>query len=634
MYIVTAIPLDYIPKEAGETFSFFSVQLLTKGSLIEANIKKRLVKLLITEINPLKDYKASLRKSDFALSPVSKVLWETPFLQDIHYEIARYLSSYYNESLGSYLKLIFPLKIWKQLKKLELALPNLKNNNSNKAEINIDYVNNNIINQSFKGLLDNNDGQLLIVCPTLTHLQYLEEQIKNVAPSIPLLVYRKDLGMKDLVTFYKKFVEYPNAIILGLQSAIFLPFFNLKSIVIYDYKHRGQFSIDQHPYFTTTKVAAMWSKLTGCKLIVTAILPDTEIIKLSSQYLEDLPQLKKQELEIVDLKTMSVEMKAKIILAPNVLNQVKKALTQNKKVLIFLNRKGLAHYIICKDCGQVPHCPHCQKPLTLREHGAGRELICRSCGYKTVVPNVCPNCNSWHLKEVGLGVEAIEKQLKDNAVSEKDINLISKDELENGITLIDLLSKKYSITIATEIIFKPQTIPFDLTVVVNIDNLLNSTNYLASEELINCLAEIKELSKEKIILQTFEPTNELWDYLGSKSLEHFYKEELKNRETYHYPPFTHIVRLNFWHKNNLLGIKKANQLFATLQDKINKLPLAKRNLINVLGPISDGYHSKQGVFFWEIIIKLDTDSSTLRNTLLQGLAERNINLEIDPPLGI
>jgi primosomal protein N' len=386
MYIITAIPLDYIPKEAGETFSFFSAQLLTKGSLIEAHIKKRLVKLLIADVNPLKDYKASLRKSDFALSPVSKVLWETPFLQDTHYEIARYLGSYYNESLGSYLKLIFPFRIWKQLKKINLTLPNLKNNSSNNTDININYINNNIIGQTFKDLFKNNDGQSLIICPTLTHLQYLEEQIQNIAPDVPLLIYRKDSGTKDLVTFYKKFAENSNVIILGLQSAIFLPFFNLKSIVIYDYKQRGQFSIDQHPYFTTTKIAAMWSKLTGCRLIVTAILPDTEIIKLSGKYLENLPHLKKQELEIVDLKKMSVEMKTKIILAPNVLNQVKQALTQNKKVLIFLNRKGLAHYIICKDCGKVPHCSHCQKPLTLREHGAGRELICRSCGYKQLYP--------------------------------------------------------------------------------------------------------------------------------------------------------------------------------------------------------------------------------------------------------
>ncbi len=634
MYIVTAIPLDYIPKEAGETFTFFSSQSFKEGALIEAKIKKRLVKLLVWKTSPLEEYKASVRKSDFALSPVSTVLWDTTFLKDIHYELARYLSSYYCESLGSYLKLMFPLKIWKQLKKAEISLPNLLGERKSEQMTSLDYWNNNTFNQSLRDLINNRVGQVLILCPTLTHLQYLEEQLAVSYPDAPLLIYRKDLGVKDFVTFYKKFTAYQNAIILGLQSAVFLPFFKLEAIVIYDYKQRGQFSIDQHPYYSTAKVAAIWSKLTNCKLILTAALPDIELAKLSNQCLNSLPVLKKRVLEIVDLKTLSSEMKSKIILAPTVLTQVKSTLSQNKRILIFLNRKGLAHYIICRDCGQVPHCPHCQKPLSLKEDRGDRELICRQCGYKTVVPSICPHCHSWHLKEVGLGVEAIEKQLRDNSIPTQTINLISRDELENGTNLRELLQKQALITVATEIIFKPQTQSFDLTIIVNLDSLLNSTNYLAAEELVNDVIQLRELTREKIILQTFEPQNDLWNYLGGKSLAHFYKEELQNRSAYHYPPFAHIIRITLSHKNNLIGNKKANQLVALLREKIAKMPIEKRNLFNILGPIPSGHLSKQGAFFWEIIIKLETDNIRSRDDLLQSLPGRNINLEIDPPLGI
>lgn len=634
MYIVTAIPLDYIPKEAGETFSFFSAQPLSRGALIKANIKKRLIKLLVWESKPLKDYKASVRKSDFPLSPVVEVLSDKSFLKETHYELARYLGSYYHEAWGTYLKLLFPLKAYKQLQKNNIFLPDFTSPVHSNSGHNLEYWQEDNFFSSLKDLIHNRHGQIAIICPTITHLQYLEKYLATNYPDIPLIVYHKSTTIKDSLTFYKKFTEVTEAIVIGLQSTIFLPFFNLDTIVVYNYKHRGQFSIDQHPYYLTTKVAAIWSKLTNCRLVLTAALPDLELAKLSSEYLKQLPTFKNLALEIVDLKSLSVETKSKIVLSPSALIQVQKAYTQHKRVLIFLNRKGLAHYIICRDCGQVPCCPHCQKALTLKEDGAGRELICRECGYKTVVPEICPHCHSWHLKAVGLGVEAIEKQLLDNLFPSQSINLISRDELENDVGLESLLQKITPITIATEIIFKPQTLPFDLTVVVNSDSLLNATNYLASEELINCIAQLKKLTQEKIILQTFEPQNDFWDYWKQKPIADFYKDEIENRKIYHYPPFAHIVRITLGNKNKTTGSHKANDLVTFLQTKTNKMSQEKRELFDVLGPIPESHSNSQSIFFWEIIIKLNTDSISLRDHLLEGVSGRNINLEIDPPLGV
>jgi len=327
-------------------------------------------------------------------------------------------------------------------------------------------------------------------------------------------------------------------------------------------------------------------------------------------------------------------MKSKIILSPTALAQVKDATTKNKRVLIFLNRKGLAHYIICRDCGQVPHCPRCQRPLALKENGAGRELVCRECGYKTVVPDICPNCHSWHLKAVGLGVETVVKQLTDNFIPASAINLISRDELEDKESLSSLLTKPSPVTVATEIIFKPQTRPFDLTVIVSLDSLLNATNYLAPEELINCLAQLKKLTQRKIIVQTFEPQNNFWRYLDTEPFSSFYKEELANRKAYHYPPFAHIIRLTIANKNDLAGSKKATELVNLLRAKIAKMSQEERGHFNILGPLPNSYSNSRGIFSWEIIIKLTTESIASRDSLLEGVTGRNINLEIDPPLGV
>lgn len=634
MHLITAIPLDYIPKKAGETFTFFSAQNVTKGSLVEAKINKRLVKLLVLETNNLNDYKASVRKSDFSLSPISRILWDSSFLPKNNYDLSRYLSEYYFEPRGAYLKLMFPLKAWKSLKKNNLTIPEANNSEKElKKDTPIIYWNNEEFEHSLQNIFKKNTGQILILCPTLTHLQFVKDLLSKITV-IPVLTYQRDFKIKEQVSFLEKYITEPKSIILGLQSAAFLPFYNLKAIIIVDYRHQGNFSMDQHPYYSLVKVGAMWSKLTGCQLILSSTIPGIELAKISPDSLTHLPKTKKLSIEIVDIKNLSQEMKTKILLAPQVIEQIKEAYLNKKKVLVFLNHKGLSHYIVCRDCGETPKCPHCFRPLSLKERGAGRELLCRRCGYHGAVPNICPNCKSWHLKEIGLGIEAIANQLKSNIPSFIEVKLISQDELENGLGLIDLLQSSSPITVATEIIFKPQTHPYDLTVIVSLDNLLNSPNYLAPEEMLNIIYQLKALTKEKIILQTFEPQREIWGYLEKEPLVNFYADELKERKNYGYPPFAHIVKITSSHKNRLLGNKKATALATGLKNAITKLPLEQKQLCEVAGPLEGNYLSNQGLFFWEIILKLKTDNINLRNLLLARIDGNNFNVEIDPPLGI
>ncbi|MCX6737562.1 MAG: hypothetical protein NTX26_02410 [Candidatus Parcubacteria bacterium] len=237
MYLVTAIPLDYIPKKAGETFTFFSAQNVNQGNLIEAKINKRLVKLLVSETNNLHDYKASVRKSDFSLSPISRVLWDSNFLPKNNYELSRYLSEYYFESRGAYLKLMFPLKAWKVLKKINLIIPkDYPFKKESKKDHSIIYWSNEEFDQSLKNIVKTNTGQILILCPTLTHLQSLADKLLGIS-AIPVLIYKRDFKIKEQVAFFKEYVSHPQCIILGLQSAAFLPFYNLKTVIIVDYMY-------------------------------------------------------------------------------------------------------------------------------------------------------------------------------------------------------------------------------------------------------------------------------------------------------------------------------------------------------------------------------------------------------------
>src|SRR5574343_574282 len=78
--------------------------------------------------------------------------------------------------------------------------------------------------------------------------------------------------------------------------------------------------------------------------------------------------------------------------------------------MIFLNRRGYAPVVVCKECGGKIKCKFCDVHLT--EHRKEGKIKCHSCGYVANTPEICPLCSKRDcISVIGAGVERIEEEI-------------------------------------------------------------------------------------------------------------------------------------------------------------------------------------------------------------------------------
>ncbi|MFA5360466.1 MAG: hypothetical protein WC320_00605 [Candidatus Paceibacterota bacterium] len=316
-----------------------------------------------------------------------------------------------------------------------------------------------------------------------------------------------------------------------------------------------------------------------------------------------------------DKKEPSQKKKPFQAIAKESLKEFQEAVNKNKKVVIFINRRGLAGSIICQECGFVPKCPNCDIPLCFHLPST---LTCHHCGYQMPSLNICPNCRGYRLKPLGIGMERIGQEIK------KFINPLPSFELIEGempddkeLDIFDKFRKgEIKILIGTEALLRPQLEQADLVIAASIDPLLFLPDYNSEERVFFYLLRLRKIAKEKLIIQTLIPENKLFRYLIERREEKFFEEELKWREDYFWPPFVQLIKLTFSHQNKSKGEKET----IDIRNKLDKaiLKLAPQNLeknFNILGPAPAFIFKEKGVYKWNILIKYKYfESKIQRNT--------------------
>jgi len=302
-------------------------------------------------------------------------------------------------------------------------------------------------------------------------------------------------------------------------------------------------------------------------------------------------------------------------LSPESLTEIQEAINKNKKIVIFINRRGLATSIICQECGFVPKCPDCDIPLCFHLPAT---LICHHCGYQTPMPATCPSCRGYRLKPLGIGMQRIGTELK-KFISPLPQFALIEGEMPDDEEL-EIFHKfsagKIQILIGTEALLRPQLESADVVIVASIDPLIFLPDYNSEERVFLYLLKLRKISKEKLIIQTLIPENKLFWYLIKSQEKKFFEEEKKWRKNYLWPPFVQLIKLTLSHSDKNKGLKKAEIVRNRIDQAIVKL--APKNLqknFNILGPAPAFIFKEKGVYKWNILIKYRYfESKILRNT--------------------
>jgi len=318
---------------------------------------------------------------------------------------------------------------------------------------------------------------------------------------------------------------------------------------------------------------------------------------------------------------------------------LQKNMGNRKQSLLFLNRRGFAHFILCPDCGFTFKCPNCS--VTLTHHLKDHSLRCHYCDYRIYAPGSCPQCRGDRLKGMGIGTERLEQEIRNlfpgAQVSRMDRDTTSRRRAHQEI-LKGLESGMIDILVGTQMIVKGHDFPNVTFVgVVSADTSLHFPDFRSSERTFQLLTQVAgragrgEVSGE-VVIQTFNPDH----YSILKAKDHdfigFYQEESQFRKALDYPPFSRLINFRLTGNSEKRTKTMAEEL-GTVGRTLLKRKFPKG--IEILGPSAAPFTKMRGKFRWQMLVK--GKSSQLLHQFAQELTShmevqtkgRGVHLDID-----
>jgi primosomal protein N' (replication factor Y) len=338
----------------------------------------------------------------------------------------------------------------------------------------------------------------------------------------------------------------------------------------------------------------------------------------------------------VQLVDMREELKAgqRGIFSRTLLKELESTLGRGEQAILFLNRRGTATYVFCRNCGFVLRCPNCDTPLTLHLDEKER-LLCHQCGYERKKPNECPQCASRGIREYGLGSEKVEAEV--HALFPRARTLrwdweTTRQKDAHEVILTHFANHQADVLIGTQMLAKGLDLPLvTLVGIVLADVGLFLPDPFAGERVFQVLTQVAGRAGRserggKVILQTFDPANQVIQSTAQHDVNGFYDYELEQRKRLGYPPFSRLVRLEFRHTDPAIAEQEAHKLAEKFRSSSN---MERWKRITVIGPVPAFFAKVGGVHRWQIVLRGNDPVSLLRDRPVETWL-KEWRVEVDP----
>ena len=368
-----------------------------------------------------------------------------------------------------------------------------------------------------------------------------------------IAILHSSLSDREKYNEYLKIKRKDVRVVIGVRSAIFAPLENL-GVIIIDEEHSDTYNeYSKNPKYSTKDIAIFRSEYNNAKLLLSSATPlvkdyylakktkEYKLLKLLNKY-NDL----KLDIKIIDLK----ENKKLSYFSNELKDKILEKLEKKEQVILFLNRKGYANYVMCASCGEVKKCPNCDISLTYYKND--NQLRCSYCEHSEKYINFCDKCHEKDLNIMGVGTEKLEEELntlfKDYKVLRMDMDTTRKKGSYEKI-INDFKNHLYDILVGTQMIAKG--LDFEnvtLVGVINADQSLMIPSYNAIENTYSLLSQVSGRSgrsskQGEVIIQTYNPDNYGILEVVNQDYESFYKKEIDIRKKLLYPPFSNMLTL-------------------------------------------------------------------------------------------
>ncbi|HEY6041562.1 MAG TPA: primosomal protein N', partial [Anaerolineae bacterium] len=421
-------------------------------------------------------------------------------------------------------------------------------------------------------------------------------------------------------------------IIIGPRSALFAPLQKLGLIVI-DEEHEPSYKQDSPalhvPSLHARTVAREYARRTGATLILGSATPDVEtyfrarrgeisLLELPRRIetaLEPSPQrgageeTRFAELPPVTVVDMREELKQdnRSIFSRALRAALTTTLDARQQAILFLNRRGTATFVMCRNCGHVLKCPRCGNPFTY--HGSANALVCHHCNKRGTIPTRCPNCGSTRIRYFGTGTERIESEVRELFRGARVLRWDADATREKGShdeILAAFLRHDADVLIGTQMIAKGLDMPrVTLVGVISADTALGLPDFRAGERTFQLLVQVagragRSALGGQVIVQTYQPEHYAIRAAAHHDYSSFYETEIKYRRELNYPPFARLVRLVYAGRSEQVALNESLRLARALGDRIRQRGLLNLDLI---GPAPAFYNKLRGAWRYHLLVR-------------------------------
>lgn len=431
-------------------------------------------------------------------------------------------------------------------------------------------------------------------------------------------------------------------IVIGARSALFTPADDV-GLIIMDEEQDMSYKQDESPRYHARVVAEELAHIHQSVLLLGSATPSLETYYRAKHGELALLTLTKRignlplpQVQCVDMR-QELRMGNRHILSRALRQLIEETMARHQQVIIMLNRRGFATFVMCRSCGAVIKCRLCGLPLVYHQgrDGSPGKLSCHHCDAAEPVPDICPQCGSRYIKYFGSGTEKLEQELRQAVPSARIIRMdrdTTHTKFAHQKILQSFRAQEYDILLGTQMVAKGHDIPNVTAVgVISADSSLNLPDFRAAERCFMLITQTagragRHAEQGRVVIQTYNPQHYAVTCGIRQDYEGFFAQELLFRQQLFYPPYSRLIKLMYQHEEEQEARNGAAWLIAAFEQQFQK---DKRQ--QIIGPSPAVIARLRGIYRFVVLIKT-ADLPAVRAFLnAQGLHLRSdVIIDIDP----
>ncbi|MCL7489023.1 MAG: primosomal protein N' [Desulfobulbaceae bacterium] len=495
--------------------------------------------------------------------------------------------------------------------------------------------------QAAQQVLNSGRGVLVLV-PEIALSSQLEAHFYSRFGDV-LAVLHSGLSSGERHDQWQRINQGQARVVVGARSAVFAPLAD-PGLIIVDEEHEPAYKQEDGLRYSGRDLAILRARFAACPVVLGSATPSVtsyshaksgkyRLLQMPSRILgQSLP-----EVQVVDLGS-GKGARPDLLFSDQLISALWENMEKRQQSLLFVNRRGFASFMMCRDCGHIVQCRHCQVSLTL--HRSRQKLVCHYCGYSLTTRLVCPACNSAKVEGMGLGSERVEEEVR-QVIPHARVARLDSDTASSRNHYLKTLRAVHQhdvdILVGTQMIAKGLHFPgITLVGVVWADSGLGMPDFRASERTFQLLAQVTGRAGRgehpgRVIIQTYQPHHYSVQCARQHDYKAFYEQEESLRSDLQYPPFSRLVNIRFNAVNETMVRECAEKVGAFLRGIIAQLGLTD---VEILGPAPAPLVRIKNRTRWQLLLKGSRPQSlhTLCHRLLEqykGICAGSVNLGID-----